>query len=286
MGTLTLGKKLAVAALALTAFSGVNNKAEARERVRLELNQTLRGNQQIGLKRELRQQTGMRASDFKLEAVRVIAKSKQGNGTVELLIDGMSQDLKGLSGNAREFDSDLPRTFDRVLLENHARGRANDGPWKLETRGNVKIKAIVLLLEDNRNVGPTPQPPVRPAPRPRPLPPLPPGRHHGRVVNVHLGEEKADKFITERHTFQLSGSHVRNVVLEGTKEKVRVEAVYLHYITGRVDRLVELEGTLRDGDLKQAHVAGRAVQMIEVEVTSPNLFGSRGKYAISADVLR
>lgn len=103
----------------------------------------------------------------------------------------------------------------------------------------------------------------------------------GRARLVDLGERRADKFITNEHRFEVpQGSRrgVRAVVLEGTKRSVDIRSVEVVYRSGRVELLHGLNGVLRDGQRMRMRInPGRVVQVI-VNATSPNLFGSRGRY--------
>jgi len=287
-----LTKTLAVLGLALAAMT-TTSQAGHSERVRLDLNRHVKGQGTIYLKQELRRQVGLRAANFDLDSVRVIAKSRHGQGTVELMVNNRSQDFSRVNGHPRDFHENSPRSFDRIELENYA--RRDRGPWQIQVRGNVIVRAVVLILSEEDRFSPDPfpphrpTPPVRPAPPSRPAPPLrplPPGRRHGQLVTVDLGTEKVDKFISEIDTFRLSGENVQTLTLEGIKEKTLVESVLVHYSNGRVDRLYELEGTLKKNRVKQAHLAGRRVEKVVVTATSQKLFGSRAKYGVSAEVLR
>lgn len=103
----------------------------------------------------------------------------------------------------------------------------------------------------------------------------------GPAQLVDLGERRADKFITNEHRFEvLQGQRrgVRAVVIEGTKRTVDIRRVEVVYRSGRVEVLHNLYGVIRAGErMRQRIEGGRVVQVI-VHATSPNLFGSRGKY--------
>ncbi len=107
-----------------------------------------------------------------------------------------------------------------------------------------------------------------------------PGRP-GVARLVNLGEKTADKFITNEHRFTVprgSRRGVRAVVLQGTKRTVDIRSVEVVYRSGRVEHLNGLNGVLRDGQRMRMRISGGRVVRVIVNATSPNLFGSRGKY--------
>ena len=115
--TLTL---LSIFALALPSFA--RRGRTSTERLVLKLHdEHYRGNNVIQLKQQIRQQyPRMILRNFELKQVQLVAKSKNGQGSAELMVGQSSQDRKNIAGSPREFRNSRPYTFDRVSLNNYS----------------------------------------------------------------------------------------------------------------------------------------------------------------------
>ncbi|MBC87347.1 MAG: hypothetical protein CL677_09240 [Bdellovibrionaceae bacterium] len=113
-------------------------------RLQLSMNTIIRGGQNIGLKRELRQQHNINLNNYKLVRVNVKAKSRQGHATAELFVAGQSQDMSRIAASSGNFQS--PGGFDNVILRNHDRYR-QQGAWKLSINGRVNLNKITVVLQ-------------------------------------------------------------------------------------------------------------------------------------------
>lgn len=251
---------LLVASIALLGQSAL---AQVGQRVVLEMYDTVyRPGERIFLKREInRQYPGINLQRYNLDRVRLVAKSRRGGGMAELVVGRSIVDRQYIAGNPRDFRDNLPRTYDRLVLLNNGR---SDGVWQIHfQRQRVKVKRVVAFLQQKR---------LRPRPIPRPTP--------GVYVNVG-SEIKAPKILkVEEVLYPNSNRPVSEIRVRGTKEKVQITRAYAVFGNGQRRALPELEGSIRDGNNKIAYINHRFVRQIVLEVTSPRLFGSRGRIQV------
>ncbi len=124
-------------------FAGPNKK------IVLEMGQGgehYRGAQSLPLKRMIKaQHPNIRLENFELLRVRVVGKSKNGNGTASLSVGPRTSYPVYLNGNRQDFHVNAPYTFDRHVIQNPKNN--SNGPWKINLQGNIKIKRIVAVLE-------------------------------------------------------------------------------------------------------------------------------------------
>ena len=257
--TLTL---LSIFALALPSYA--QRGRTSTEQLVLKLNDAhYRGSSVIQLKQQIRQQyPRMILRNFKLKRVKLVAKSKQGRGSAELMVGQSSQDRGNIAGSPREFHSSKAYTFDRVALNNYS-GR--QGAWQIHLQGNIIVRKVVVVLESEfRDM------PRRPGPR-RP----------GQLSFIDIGTQRFDKLVDETETVQINQRSVYEISITGDG-KVDVKQAVVVFRNGRRERLFRLEGTIYDGQTKTAFIDGRNVESLKILGTSPNVFGSRGK--IKAEV--
>ena len=93
-------------------------------------------------------------SNFELESVRLVAKSRNGKGTAALSIGIRSSDAQQLAGTPSDFASEQARTYDRMTFVNPKNN--SNGNWQIDLKGNIKVKKIVLNLERVGSTQPTP----------------------------------------------------------------------------------------------------------------------------------
>ncbi|MBT3236625.1 MAG: hypothetical protein HN353_11780 [Bdellovibrionales bacterium] len=135
--------------LVAAAVWGLTSSADAlgRERVQLSFGgQQFRGQQTIKLRQKLRQQHGIVSQGRQLVAAVVVGKSKHGMGTVKLKVGGALSYAQTLDGYPSEFNRG--GNFYRVRIQN-PQSYNSQGVWQLKLKGNIKIKKVVLILEDN-----------------------------------------------------------------------------------------------------------------------------------------
>lgn len=208
------------------------------------------------LKQEIKQQyPRIDLRDKLLVSVTLMAKSHQGHGSAELLVDGYSQMTKRIFGSPSEFDSPSDRSFDHVKL-NSSRDSVG-GTWQIALNGNLKIRRITVEMESDRGDG-----------------------GFGRFREVSLGTIIADKVTSDRKVFNANVNSVAQVVIEGLSNTTDVLNVYVEYYNGDLERMYELEGQIRDGERKVAQVRGRNVAKVIVSATTRGLFGGRGKIEV------
>lgn len=229
----------------------------------------------IDLKRAIRdQRPGLNLHRAQLLSVKVIAKSRAGQAQASLLINGQNRMSQTVPGNRRDWELPYRQTFHHLTLVpvaiNHR--PVTQGDWAIQFNGNVKLRRIVVTLED------------RPGPGPGPLPP--------RVVYQHLDEIKAPKIITGYESVRVDLSGVATIKLTSTNKTVSVSRVTAVLENGLRQDLHELEGTYREGRSQIAHIpgGGRArgarVSHLIIESTSLNLSGGRGRLSVDAGVIR
>jgi hypothetical protein len=134
-------KRLILASL----FGFVAMSAAARENFVLQMgDQEFNGPSTIRLKMLLQQQHGIRANDYELVAVRLVAKSQFGRGSARLTVGDWSSVDQRIDGHPMSWHDSHPRSYARVDFRNES-WRQN-GPWQFQLNGNIKVQRIVLSL--------------------------------------------------------------------------------------------------------------------------------------------
>ncbi|MFN7728333.1 MAG: DUF3011 domain-containing protein [Bdellovibrio sp.] len=134
-------KRLLLASL--LSFFATN--AAAREDFVLQMgNQEFNGASTIRLKMLLQEQYGIRANDYELVGVRMVAKSQFGRGSARLTVGDWSSHSQRIDGHPATWNDSHPRTYARLDFGNES-WRQN-GPWQLQLNGNIKIQRIVVSL--------------------------------------------------------------------------------------------------------------------------------------------
>lgn len=151
--------KLSVLTFALM-FSAISFSAQGEKKFVLHFDgQQFRQQSKLFLKQELKRQHGINVQNFKLNRVRLVAKSRNGNGRAKLVVGQNQTRNEFINGSPRDFRYDDRNTWDRVNFRNPS--RRSQGNWQIHMRGNIKVKKVVVFLERKFR---------RPAPRPRPRP--------------------------------------------------------------------------------------------------------------------
>lgn len=108
------------------------------------------GSTTLMLKRALQQQyPRVNTRDLILENVVLVAKSKVGNGHVQLRVGRRTSDFYRVSGHPKSFRRDHRKSFDRILLYNPSRD--SRGPWQMNLNGNFNVRKIVLITKDSHH---------------------------------------------------------------------------------------------------------------------------------------
>ncbi len=106
------------------------------------------------LKQELQRQHGIRVQNFKLNKVRLVAKSRNGNGRAKLVMGQDQTQMKYINGHPQDFHYNDRDTWDRVNFRNPSYN--SRGNWQIHMRGNIKVKRVVVWLERKRRPRPEP----------------------------------------------------------------------------------------------------------------------------------
>ncbi|MFT6067977.1 MAG: hypothetical protein ACJAT2_002532 [Bacteriovoracaceae bacterium] len=134
--------------VAATLFAG-STFAAPEKRIVIEMGQGgehYRGGQSLPLRRMIKaQHPNIRLENFELLRVRVVGKSKNGNGSASLSVGPRTSYPVYLNGNRQDFHVNAPYTWDRQVIQNPKNN--SNGPWKINLQGNIKIKRIVAILE-------------------------------------------------------------------------------------------------------------------------------------------
>lgn len=223
----------------------------------------LRGSSDIKLKRMIRTQLGPRLTrGFTLKKVEVQIKSKHGNGQVSLLVGHNESLSKSIPGTEENFDSPSSGYTNLTLRAPHSyRGQGQQGPMKLLVDGNVKVNDIQLTMERQLQYNHT---------------------NINGIPMVMVKEFKAQKVIGSTKTIRLNKT-IDAIALQGTKGKVRITEVKINYMDGQTLILDELEGKVKNGQVKTLRLKRellKPIKNLQVSATTTSLFGSRGKLAI------
>ena len=124
--------------------------------------QHLRGFNVLKIKQMIKQQNpGINLQMAKLQSVTLIAKSKAGRGQAALIVGQTSSYPATIYGSPRMFQSNAPRTFSQVTLQNPAPMGAG-GKWQVELQGNIKVDQIIVKLAGQGHYRPGPRYPRTP----------------------------------------------------------------------------------------------------------------------------
>ncbi|MCB0309278.1 MAG: hypothetical protein KDD50_05235 [Bdellovibrionales bacterium] len=231
-----------------------------------------RGRSTVGLKALIQRQYGrVNLEDMELQGVQLMAKSAAGRGSAALYVGGRYQDQATIDGRRGDFENDARWTFNPSNLRSFERGD-RQGRWELELNGNVKIRQIIVMANELRDRRPEPG---RPGPgRPQP------------GAYVRLKEIKADKGAGETRSENVRLDNVQTLRITGLHNTVEVEDFVVVYGNGQRERLSELTGYVRDGEVLAVSLNGRNVISYTISCRSPGLFDSEGKIEIGATVAR
>lgn len=109
----------------------------------------IKGENVIFLKKALKDQyPNLDLHNQYLKNIVVIGKSKHGYGQVQMRVKNWVSSPKVVDGNKYDFHKHSDRSFDYVTLRNDR--YYSDGRWQLLTKGNFKIRKVILVMEDDR----------------------------------------------------------------------------------------------------------------------------------------
>ncbi|MCB9025874.1 MAG: hypothetical protein H6625_06125 [Bdellovibrionaceae bacterium] len=211
----------------------------------------------IYLKRELMAiYPRMDFQNMELDGVRIVAKSRHGMGTAELVVGQVGKDRKRVGGRPEDFHSNWPYTYDRVELDNYG---SSMGAWQIHLDGNIKVKRVVVFVSVDRRDG---------------------GYRPPRMRYLSAGEGSFDKIGYNKRTFAVNLSGVEEISIQGENRSLEVRQVRVYFGNGSSQIISGLSGNIREGQIKTVLINSRHVNYIEVEATSLDIFGGLGKLSV------
>lgn len=127
--------------------SGGYQTAGVQQQLLLELNEHSRGLETILLKQEIKAMyPHINLQDLTLDGVMLMAKSKHGQGEATLIVGQSASYPARIGGRPADFHVDSMRSFSRVQIPSPT--RFSEGKWQIETKGNVKVKAVIVLVTE------------------------------------------------------------------------------------------------------------------------------------------
>lgn len=231
------------------------------QRVQLEVNSQSSGREIIYLKQLIqRQHPRANLQDAQIQSVDVQAKSRQGRAVMRLNIGGTYSAAQNIEGQPRTFDSNLPRTFDRLTFQ--APHQVNQrGVWQLEMQGQIKVARIVVSLVTQR---------VPPVPTPA-------------ITSYNLGSYRFNKIIEGVERVSVNKNNLKTIELTSVKNSIEVFEVRALLADGSEIYLDQLIGSYRTGTKRSIRfdaVRGLRVRSLMIRAVTSNLFGSRGEIEV------
>ncbi|MEM7645471.1 MAG: hypothetical protein AAF203_01065 [Pseudomonadota bacterium] len=98
----------------------------------------------LALKNKANQQHAMALGQYDLEAVTLVAKTRQGRGTAQLRVGGEFSALETVGGQPGSFQNDSQWTYETITIENPS--LSSQGAWQIITNGNFKVDQVVLHI--------------------------------------------------------------------------------------------------------------------------------------------
>ena len=84
--------------------------------------------------------------DLHLRGVKLVAKSRGGMGYSRLRVGPNFSSRHRVGGFSRDFYSNY--NYDRVFIRNPSRFGDSHGPWQIKLRGMIKVRKLVLFVDD------------------------------------------------------------------------------------------------------------------------------------------
>jgi len=96
-----------------------------------------------------RQYPGIDISNYRLDEIVLVAKTRFGKGNAQLRVGPGLTGVYRVAGRPQDFNSNRKHSFDRVRIDSPFHD--SWGPWQLNLRGIFKVQKVVLLLEKRQN---------------------------------------------------------------------------------------------------------------------------------------
>jgi hypothetical protein len=136
--------KSALVAASLLAITVAN--AEEKKIIIKMYDQAFQGQSTLKLKVLAKAQyPGLNLGKFDLERVRLVAKSRRGNGKATLRVGQRMSNTKRIAGTQSDFRGNQGYTYDRLVFTNPKNN--SNGNWQMDLGGKIKVKRVVLFLD-------------------------------------------------------------------------------------------------------------------------------------------
>lgn len=99
----------------------------------------------LALKRAAKQQQGLQMNDFEIISATILAKSRRGNGKVQLKVGDQLSEPQTIAGSPAEFKGQVLSDYHQIKIQNPA-GSSN-GRWQMKLKGNIKVHQVVLEIK-------------------------------------------------------------------------------------------------------------------------------------------
>lgn len=210
--------------------------------------QHLQGENTLFLKQELKAQfPGIKLNRLRLERVRLVAKSKQGQGLAKLQVGSESTFAYTVGGSPSSFLSTLPASFDRIDINRP--GYDSEGVWQVHLKGNIIVRKVVMFFEEDAHA------------------PIPDhgsddwgsddwGSNQGSLKFSSVDSVYVDRFESSERV-AIRERDVKAIRLSSERGTIRVVEAVATFADGTTQNLFELEGTFFEGDDKTIRFVGR-----------------------------
>lgn len=138
-------KKLLALVLVMSSTVALAQRG-MQDQIVLQLDKHLKGQTKIGLKALVRQRySHIDLANMKLDSVKVVAKSQHGKGDVTLVVGQSVSYPQNVFGTPQNFHNEANWTYAKINLFSPQNADFL-GKWQIETRGNLKVKKVVLSV--------------------------------------------------------------------------------------------------------------------------------------------
>ena len=227
----------------------------------------IQGSEIIKLKKALRRQYNeLNFKNVEMREVKIIAKSRRGNGEVQLVVDNQRSNRKRIPGKLRDFSSPERNTFFKIFLKN-PNYYSSKGAWNLFFRGNVKLRKVVVTID---HLGGNPDP----------------------IYYREKGSFNASKFHTTTRVFRIfDRKKVKSIRLRASRNNVNIQYVRVKFANGKEREMIDLYGHLKKDHKVYAWFDGsfRGRRIVEVSITAitPNMLSeNRSRVHLDLGILR
>ncbi len=237
--------------------------------------QVFQGENTLMLKKEIQAQfPELKLARYTLEKVRLVAKSKMGKGQARLQVGQEVTFDYPVAGSPAMFDSIHPSSYQAIDFNRP--GFDAEGVWQIHLKGNIRVKKVMLLLSEKTDSS-------------WPDADDDWGNDHGSDHGV-LNFESVDTLFVDRfetsERVSIRENDVKAIRLTSMRGTIRIIEAVATFVDGTRMSLLELEGSLFEGDSKTMRFAGRK-DLLGLTLTTISRTGSRlGKLDIAVATRR